>query len=121
MPDPEFSNEEVMRAVAILREDEILSHNQRMSERLDRIEERMGRMPVKELSAEEKAAEYDRLMAERQRQGSPPREEEEPEDRGAKIGGQPPAPQPKEEPREPAGTGNSRGRRGGYWGDAYGD
>lgn len=60
-----YSQAEIEAAVKILREDAILTHNRAIAGKIEAIEERLGRMPVAEMTAEEKAAEYDRLMAEK--------------------------------------------------------
>lgn len=54
-------------AIKILREDAQLAHNKALMERLDKLEEQTRREPK---TPEEKAAEYDRLMAERRNSGS---------------------------------------------------
>ena len=85
-PTPDMVQKEIDRAVQILKEDAQLAHNAALMERLDRLE---SRIPGKELTAEEKAAEYDRLMAEKNKPA--------PADPPAPKGG-PKPPEPKPEP-----------------------
>lgn len=70
MADQPYSGPEVDAAVRILREDAAAARDRALMARLDSMEQRMSRMPVTEMSAEEKAAEYDRMMKERN--GTPP-------------------------------------------------
>lgn len=63
MTDQPYTGPEVDAAVRILREDAQAARDRKLMERLDAMEDRLGRMPVKEMTPEEKAAEYDRLMA----------------------------------------------------------
>lgn len=109
MPE-EISQQDIDNAIKILKEDANLEHNTKLMERLDRIEERLNRTPTKELSAEEKAAEYDLLMSERQGKTDPPPssssflDDEWDDDTKNKIReklGQPPAPKEKEETAPP--------------------
>jgi hypothetical protein len=98
MADQPYAGPEIEAAVRILREDAQLQHNRRLMERLDAMEERLGRMPVQELSAEEKAAAYDRLMAEQKqgKPGTPPGTPGAPPPAGEKDpAAPPPAPAPK--------------------------
>jgi hypothetical protein len=82
---------------------EATDHRKQVAERLERIEKRVERTPVKELSPEEKAAEYDRLMAEKGNgDPEPPKKAGDPTE--------PPKKEPDPEPPKPK-------RRGGYWGD----
>jgi hypothetical protein len=123
MSHPDFqglTQADIDEAVRILREDATLEHNRAVLERLDRLEGRVNRMPVKEMSAEEKAAEYDRMMAEHHR-GHQPHEEKpsEPVSDGNQdgTGGPPPAPEPKI--KEPPAT--EKARRRWYESEFYGN
>jgi hypothetical protein len=94
------TQDDIQEAIRILREDAHLESNRRLEERLDRMEARLGRMPVQEMTAEEKAAEYDKLMAERTTpQGDFPHKEPEPEEEEPE-GGPPPAPEAKLPPKK---------------------
>lgn len=68
MADKGITKEEAQQlvdgAVKILREDAQLAHNKALMERLDKLEEQTRKEPK---TPEEKAAEYDRLMAEQRR------------------------------------------------------
>jgi hypothetical protein len=66
---------EIQKAIDIIKSDAQLAHQAAMIERLDRLEEKLKRMPVTEMTAEEKAAEYDKLMA----QKTPPPKADPPE------------------------------------------
>jgi hypothetical protein len=92
-PTQEMVAKEIDRAVAILREDAQLAHNAALMDRLDKLE---SRIPGKELSAEEKAAEYDKLMAERNKPPTDPPTPPTP----PKGGPKPPEPKP-EPPADP--------------------
>jgi hypothetical protein len=95
-------------AIRILKEDAEDGHRTEVLARLDRLEGRINRMPVKELSAEEKAAEYDRIMSER---------ESKSEERSPEVeGGKPPAPEPKTEKEE---TAQSKARKTWFDSDRY--
>ncbi len=103
MSDKPYSGDEIQAAVKILRDDLHLAANSATLARLEAIENRLTRMPVKEMTAEEKAAEYDRIIAggaptppaggpPAPAPGAPPAG-----DPGAPpAGGPPPAPQKKE-------------------------
>lgn len=97
-PQGEYSGPEVEAAIRILREDAILAGQRAIAERMDNMEKRVSRMPVVEMTAEEKAAEYDRLMAAKNKP-EPPAEPPKPD--GTPV--PPPAkptepPQPKRDP-----------------------
>jgi hypothetical protein len=94
---------EIEQVVKILREDALLEGNRALAKRMTNIEERLKRMPVTEMSAEEKAAEYDKLMAERHKKTDPPAEP--PKDPKAPVPPAPKAPEPPAPKRDP------------YWGD----
>lgn len=90
------------------------------------VEDRLRRMPVKEMTAEEKAAEYDRMMTQ---QVEPPTQphgnsQENTTSTGnaptstALPAGRPPAPQPKTPVTEPTVTDSGR-RRAWYEHDTY--
>jgi hypothetical protein len=85
-PQP-YTGPEIEAAVKILREDALLTHNKQLTARLEAMDARLQRLPVAEMSAEEKAAAYDKLMA---GQGAPP----PPGAPGAGAPGGPPAPGP---------------------------
>lgn len=63
MADKPYTSAEVEAAVKLLREDAVIAHNRAVVQRLDAMEQRMQRMPVQEMTAEEKAAAYDKLMS----------------------------------------------------------
>lgn len=105
---PNYSQAEIDAAVKIIKEDAIIQHNAAMADRMTRIEERLGRMPVKEMSPEEKAAEYDRIMA----QGGPKPPAADPPADPPKPPGSPVPPEPKP-PADPKPA-----RKDPYWGDA---
>lgn len=103
---PQVPSEQILEAVRILKEDKYLAGLTAQSERLAAMEERIKRMPVKELSLEEKAAEFDRLQKESEGgggdpppwpPGSPPAPGQPPADPpgGPPPPGPPPAPPPK--------------------------
>lgn len=97
MADKPYSSAEVEAAVKLLREDAILSHNRTVVARLDTMEQRMQRMPVQEMTPEEKAAAYDKLMS---GQGAPPAGAAPPAGGTPPGGGAPPGTPP---PPPPAG------------------
>ena len=84
-----------------------LEDSEAIRSRFDGIEERLKRMPVVEMTAEEKAAEYDRMIAEKNRQA--PHESSKDT-----------APPRKDEPTKDNTDVKSR-RRSLYWGDANDD
>jgi hypothetical protein len=65
MSDQPYTGPEIQEAVRIIKEDAILSGQRAQAERLDRIEDQLKRVPGKEMTPEEKAAEYDKIIAER--------------------------------------------------------
>jgi hypothetical protein len=106
-PTAEMVQKEIDRAIQILREDAQLAHNQTVLDRLDKLEKQTS----KELTPEEKAAEYDRLMAERGRK--------DPENGPGHGAPQPPPsgpvpPNPKNPPDPPKRTDF-------WWGDQIGE
>lgn len=106
-----YSQAEIDKAVSMLRDDAIIEGNKALVERMDRMEERLKRVPVAEMTAEEKAAEYDRLMA---AGGNPPAPKNPdpapPTDPKPPAGPVPPGPKPPTDPTPP--------KRDPYWGDA---
>ena len=105
MSQPPPTQAEIEKAVQILREDAILAHNQEMIKRMDAMEKRLERMPVTEMTAEEKAAAYDKLMAEK---NQPPTDPPKDPPKDPKNGPVPPNPRP-EVPPAP--------KRDPFWGD----
>lgn len=103
MADQPYTGPEVDAAVRILREDAAAARDRALMARLDSMEQRMSRMPVTEMTAEEKAAEYDRMMKERDG-GRPPAPSGGSAGAGAPGPGQPPAgkPDPGAPPPAPA-------------------
>lgn len=72
MTENPIPQSQIDAAVEILRKDAILQGNRGMLDRLDRLEGRVARLPVAEMTAEEKAAAYDKLMADNPGGGLPP-------------------------------------------------
>lgn len=109
MADQPYTGPEVDAAVRILREDATAARDAKLMERLDKLESRLERVPVKEMTAEEKAAEYDRLIAAQKTGGAPPAGDPTPP-AGAPAGGKPapgappPAPAAKQPTPPPAET-----------------
>ena len=105
MSNPPPTQAEIEKAIQILREDAILSHNQEIIKRMDAMEKRLERMPVTEMTAEEKAAAYDKLMAQ---QNQPPPKGDPPSDPKPPAGPVPPDPKP---------TPPTPPKRDAFWGD----
>jgi hypothetical protein len=104
MTTPPPTPHEIEQAIKILRDDAILAGHAAIVERMDRMEARLNRTPVKEMSPEEKAAEYDKLMAERNAPKPPDPEPPKPAPGS-------PVPPPAKEPDPP------KGRRDPFFGD----
>ena len=113
MSDQPYSGAEIQEAIKILQGDLHLAANSQMMKRLEAIESRITRMPVKEMTAEEKAAEYDRLIAGGGQlppagappAGAPPGPAPAGDPGGAPAGGPPPPPKKERSPSATDGAG----------------
>lgn len=118
MADQPYTGPEVDAAVRILREDAAAARDAALMARLDKLEQRLERVPVKEMTAEEKAAEYDRLIAAQESGGAPPANDPTPPAGAPPAGkGAPgaPPPAPAAKPPTPPPPENTRQS----WWDGY--
>jgi hypothetical protein len=90
-----YSESEFEQAVKILKEDALLAGHRAVAERLDRMEQRLSRLPVTEMTPEEKAAAYDKLIAERNQASAEPAKKEPSQSDSPAAPPQKPDPEPK--------------------------